>query len=96
MIRCYGNMADTVCVFKVTLCFFPLFQDGVDVSRAPGGDLLPLHLVVRRRRQRRPGLVSTDLPLLFPVCFNVFLPMVEPTSTILFFVFFLTGEILHL
>lgn len=43
------------------------FQDSVDVSRTAGGDLLPLHLVVRRRRQRRPSLVRAEPPLMFSV-----------------------------
>lgn len=51
--------APTYVVFSVLRIDFP-FQDGVHVSRDPGGNLLPLHLVVRRCRQRRPSLVRTE------------------------------------
>lgn len=37
------------------------FQDGVDVSRDPGGNLLPLHLAVRWCCQWRPSLVGIML-----------------------------------
>lgn len=97
LIHCYGNMAGQIVqrapiyvVFSVLRIDLP-FQDGVDVSRDPGGNLLPLHPLVRRCRQRRPSLVRTGPPA------TVYLPShqgwtgmnwgggsIKPTSTFLF------------
>lgn len=91
-------------LFYIWLFHPPPFQDSVDVSRTAGGDLLPLHLVVRRRRQRRPSLVRAQPPLMFSVWLTSprqwWISMNELRAPLnapqpFFFFFFFTGEILH-